>query len=127
MRYLYIIFLALQRCSKLRSKIRELEFAEDKKRLQTEQTEATKNELVQRLGVMTAAKARLEREFGEYKRSSETSINSLKQEINENERRSQQNHMRVENLTKILQEYEEAFLALYGVGMYNDIKSKLGD
>ena len=117
----------MQRCSKLRSKIRELEFAEDKKRLQTEQTEATKNELVQRLGVMTAAKARLVREFGEYKRSSETSINSLKQEINENERRSQQNHMRVENLTKILQEYEEAFLALYGVGMYNDIKSKLGD
>lgn len=106
----------LCRSEKLRSKIRELESAEDRKRLQIEQTEATKNELVQRLSIVMAAKSRLERELSEYKRTSQTSIDSLKQEINENEKRSQQNQVRIDSLTKTLQEYEEAFLALYGAG-----------
>ncbi|KAK4002881.1 hypothetical protein OUZ56_004675 [Daphnia magna] len=100
---------------KLKSKIRESEVNEDKRRLQLEEVESKKNELVQHLSIIASTKSRLEKELNENKRKSEASIENLKQDISEHEKRTQQYQLRIESLTKSLNEYEEAFLAIYGV------------
>ncbi|KAI9562233.1 hypothetical protein GHT06_013198 [Daphnia sinensis] len=100
---------------KLKSKIRECEVNEDKMRLKLEEVESKKNEFVQHLSIIASTKSRLEKELNETKRKSEASIENLKQDIGEHERRTQQYQLRIQGLTKSLNEYEEAFLAIYGV------------
>ncbi|XP_057364979.1 progesterone-induced-blocking factor 1-like [Daphnia carinata] len=100
---------------KLKSKIREYEVNGDKTRLQLEEVESKKNELVQHLSIIASTKSRLEKELNETKRKSEVSVENLKQDISEHERRTQQYQLRIQSLTKSLNEYEEAFLAIYGV------------
>lgn len=108
----------MNRTEKLRSKVRELESIEDKKRLQLEQMEVTKSELVQRLSSVSSTKARLEKELDETKRQSQNNIDNLKKDIIAFERRSQEYEMRIENQMKSLREYEDAFLAIYGAGRF---------
>ncbi len=96
--------------------MRELEVNEKKKRLQLEEAETKKNELVQRLSFIASTKSKLEKELSETKQLSQASIDNLKQDITEHERRAQEYQLRIENQTKNLNEYEEAFLAIYGVG-----------
>ncbi|EFX79131.1 hypothetical protein DAPPUDRAFT_104583 [Daphnia pulex] len=113
-------------CEKLKSKVRGLEVNEEKKRLQLEEMETKKNELVQRLSFIASSKSKLEKELSETKQTSQASLENLKQDIAEHERRAQQYQLRIENQTKSLNEYEEAFLAVYGiVGVQgkNDIAS----
>lgn len=109
------IYVSCTRSEKLKSKIRESEVNEDKRRLQLEEVESKKNELVQHLSIIASTKSRLEKELNENKRKSEASIENLKQDISEHEKRTQQYQLRIESLTKSLNEYEEAFLAIYGV------------
>ncbi len=89
---------------------------EEKKRLQLEEMETKKNELVQRLSFIASSKSKLEKELSETKQRSQASLENLKQDIAEHERRAQQYQLRIENQTKSLNEYEEAFLAVYGIG-----------
>ena len=96
--------------------MRELEVNEEKRRMQLEEMETKKNELVLRLSFIASTKSKLEKELGETKQISQASIDNLKQDITEHERRAQQYQLRIESQTKSLSEYEEAFLAIYGVG-----------
>lgn len=96
--------------------MRQCESNEDKRRIQLEEVEAKKNELVQHLSIIAFTKSRLEKELNEMKRKSEASIENLREDVNEYERRAQQYELRIESQTKSLNEYEEAFLAIYGTG-----------
>ena len=82
--------------------MRELEVNEKKKRLQLEEAETKKNELVQRLSFIASTKSKLEKELSETKQLSQASIDNLKQDITEHERRAQEYQLRIENQTKNL-------------------------
>ena len=99
--------------------MRELEVKEEKRRLHLEKMETKKNELVQRLSFVASTKSKLEKELNETKQRAQATIDNLKQDITEHERRAQQYQIRIENQTKSLDEYEEAFLAIYGAGKFH--------
>lgn len=105
----------------MRAKVRELESIDDKKRLQLEQLEVTKNELVQRLNLVSSVKARLEKELNEEKRESKNTIDSLTKDIDGFEKRLQEYELRIDTQMKSLREYEDAFLAIYGAGRFANL------
>lgn len=91
-----------------------MEFRNDKTRAQLEQTEAAKNDLVQRLANASSSRSRMERELEETKRDLQAVADSLRQNLLKQERLSHQLQSRNESQAKRLQEYEEAFLGIHG-------------
>lgn len=81
--------------------------------------QSTKNELAQRMNSVATAKMRLERELAETKRESQMCLDSLRKDISSQEQRIQQYQLCIENQAKSLQEYEESFLTLHGIGIFS--------
>ena len=91
-----------------------MELKNDKTRAELEQTEATKNDLIQRLANATSSRARVERELEETKSEMQGLVDGLKRNLVTQERLSQQFQMSNESQAKRLKEYEEAFLGMHG-------------
>jgi len=88
----------------------------DKTRGQLEKTEASKNELIQRLASATSSRSRIEKDMEDTRVELHQIIDSLKQDLVVKERQSQHFEILSDTQAKRLQEYEEAFLGIHGTG-----------